>query len=191
MPYLLDKSEVATLSRPISKHLEDNVLETYIREVEDMVIRPTLGSSFYKYLLVSKDDEIPAVEILLNGGWYPSTFDETFDGTFQNEDEGLAEICSGLKKAIAYYVLGKIVKGNDAHITRYGLSQKENEYGNRPSAAEKEAQYRDLANMGDKYLQDTLKYLNMYRNLYPEYETCCGQRARIHNTRQQYRIIGD
>lgn len=188
MVSLLQATDVATLSRPISKHLETNVLETYIKEVEDMVIRPTIGSSFYKYLLVNQDDEIPAVVILLDGGWYPSTFDETFDGTFQNEDEELAEICSGLRKAIAYYVLAKIVKGNDAHITRYGLSQKENEYGNRPSAAEKEAQYRDLANMGDKYLQDTLKYLNLYRSLYPEYEKCCG---RIHNTRQQYRIIGD
>ena len=188
MPYLLDKSEVAPLSRPISKHLEDNVLETYIREVEEMVIRPTIGASFYRYLLESKDDEIPSVEILLNGGWYPSTFDETFDGTFREGGQGLDEMCSGLKKCIAYYVLAKIVKGNDAHITRYGLSQKENEYGNRPSAADKESQYRDLANMGDKYLQDTLQYLNEYRSLYPEYVKCCG---RLHNTRQQYRIIGD
>lgn len=170
----------------MSSHVDKKVLEALIQETENMDIRPVLGVVFFQHL-VEGDREEPFVKLLLNGGYYPYIFDPTFDATFQQEAIVFDGYCQGLKSAVAYYVQAKLVKTNDNQITRFGVIQKDSEYGTRPSHSERNDQYNDLASVADQYLRDTLEYLNIYRSRYPLFE--CG--GRIRNNRTIYRIIGE
>ena len=170
----------------MSSHVDKKVLEALIQETENMDIRPVLGAVFFQNL-VEADREEPFIKLLLNGGYYPHIFDPTFDATFQQEAIVLDAHFQGLKSAVAYYVQAKLVKTNDNQITRFGVMQKDSEYGTRPSYSERNDQYNDLASIADQYLRDTLEYLNIYRERYPLF----GCKGSIRNNRTIYRIIGE
>ena len=174
MNHIITPEEVKEYGRAMSSHVDKKVLEALIQETENMDIRPVLGVVFFNNL-VEGDREEPFVKLLLDGGYYPYVFDPTFDATFQQPAVVLDAHFQGLKSAVAYYVQAKLVKTNDNQITRFGVMQKDSEYGTRPSFA------------ADQYLRDTLEYLNIYRSRYPLFE--CG--GRIRNNRTIYRIIGD
>lgn len=186
MNHIITPEEVRQYGRAMSSHVDRKVLEALIQETENMDIRPVLGAAFFQSL-VEGDREDPFVRLLLDGGYYPYIFDPTFDATFQQPAVVLDAHFQGLKAAVAYYVQAKLVKTNDNQITRFGLMQKDSEYGSRPSYSERNDQYNDLASIADQYLRDTLEYLNIYRSHYPLFE--CG--GRIKNNRTIYRIIGD
>lgn len=170
----------------MSSHVDKNVLDSLIRETENVDIRPALGVLFFQNL-VQADREEPFVKLLLNGGYYPYVYDPTFDATFQQPAVVLDAHFQGLKAAVAYYVQARLVKTNDNQITRFGVMQKDSEYGTRPSFAERNAQYNDLCAIADQYLRDTLEYLNIYRERYPLF----GCKGSIRNHRTIYRIIGE
>ena len=186
MNHIITPEEVREYGRAMSSHVDKKVLESLIQETENMDIRPALGAVLFNNL-VEGDREEPFVKLLLDGGYYPYIFDPTFDATFQQPAVVLDAHFQGLKSAVAYYVQAKLVKTNDNQITRFGVVQKDSEYGYRPSLAERTDQYNDLASIADQYLHDTLEYLSIYRSRYPLFE--CG--GRIRNNRTIYRIIGD
>lgn len=188
MNHIITPEEVKEYGRAMSQHVDKKVLEALIQETENMDIRPVLGAVFFQNL-VEADREEPFVKLLLNGGYYPYVYDPTFDATFQQEAIVLDAHFQGLKSAVAYYVQAKLFKTNDNQITRFGVMQKDSEYGTRPSFAERNAQYNDLCAIADQYLCDTLEYLSIYRERYPLYE--CGGGGHIKNNRTIYRIIGD
>lgn len=186
MKHIITPEEVRQYGRAMSSHVDKKVLEALIQETENMDIRPVLGAVFFNNL-VEGDREEPFVKLLLDGGYYPYIFDPTFDATFQQPAVVLDAHFQGLKSAVAYYVQAKLVKTNDNQITRFGVMQKDSEYGTRPSFAERNAQYNDLASIADQYLRDTLEYLNIYRERYPLF----GCKGSIRNNRTIYRIIGE
>ena len=186
MNHIITPEEVREYGRAMSSHVDKNVLDSLIRETENMDIRPVLGVVFFNNL-VEGDREEPFVKLLLDGGYYPYVFDPTFDATFQQPAVVLDAHFQGLKAAVAYYVQAKLVKANDNQITRFGVMQKDSEYGTRPSYAERNDQYNDLASIADQYLRDTLEYLNIYRERYPLF----GCKGSIRNNRTIYRIIGE
>lgn len=186
MNHIITPEEVREYGRAMSSHIDKKVLEVLIQETENMDIRPVLGAVFFQNL-VEADREEPFIKLLLNGGYYPHIFDPAFDATFQQEANVLDAHFQGLKSAVAYYVQAKLVKTNDNQITRFGVMQKDSEYGTRPSLAERNDQYNDLASVADQYLRDTLEYLNIYRERYPLF----GCKGNIRNNRTIYRIIGE
>lgn len=186
MNHIIVPEEVREYGRAMSQHVDKKVLEALIQETENMDIRPVLGAVFFQNL-VEADREDSFVKLLLNGGYYPHIFDPTFDATFQQEAIVLDAHFQGLKAAVAYYVQAKLVKTNDNQITRFGVMQKDSEYGTRPSYSERNDQYNDLASIADQYLRDTLEYLNIYRERYPLF----GCKGSIRNNRTIYRIIGE
>lgn len=186
MNHIITPEEVREYGRAMSQHVDKKVLEALIQETENMDIRPVLGVVFFQNL-VEADREVPFIKLLLNGGYYPHIFDPTFDATFQQEAIVLDAHFQGLKSTVAYYVQAKLVKTNDNQITRFGVMQKDSEYGTRPSLAERNDQYNDLASIADQYLRDTLEYLNIYRERYPLF----GCKGSIRNNRTIYRIIGE
>ena len=186
MNHIITPEEVREYGRAMSSHIDKKVLEVLIQETENMDIRPVLGAVFFQNL-VEADREEPFIKLLLNGGYYPHIFDPAFDATFQQEAIVLDAHFQGLKSAVAYYVQAKLVKTNDNQITRFGVMQKDSEYGTRPSLAERNDQYNDLASVADQYLRDTLEYLNIYRERYPLF----GCKGSIRNNRTIYRIIGE
>lgn len=200
MNHIITPEEVREYGRAMSQHIDKKVLEALIQETENMDIRPVLGAVFFQSL-VHADEEDPLIRILLEGGHYPSTFDpnfgkggkstfdKTFDSTFVNKSQQKNDsYFQGLKSAVAYYVQAKLVKANDNQITRFGVMQKDSEYGSRPSRAERNDQYNDLCAIADQYLQDTLVFLRKYASKYPDYNR---KNETIRNNRTIYRIIGE
>lgn len=188
MKHIITPEEVREYGRAMSSHVDKKVLEALIQETENMDLRPVLGIVFFQNL-VEGDREEPFTKLLLEGGYYPYVFDPTFDATFQQEAIVLDAHFQGLKSAVAYYVQAKLVKTNDNQITRFGVMQKDSEYGNRPSFAEKMATYNDFCAIADQYMRDTLDYLNIYSERYPLYQE--GKKGRVINNRTIYRVLGE
>lgn len=168
MKHIIVPEEVREYGRAMSSHVDRKVLESLIQETENMDIIPALGVALVRKL--SEPTENEHYITLLEGGYY---------------NEGKAHL-QGLKSAMAYYVQAKLVKTNDNQITRFGVIQKDSEYGYRPSLAERTDQYNDLASIADQYLRDALDYIACHSEHFP---TMC--KRGIRNNRTIYRIIGE
>lgn len=169
MNQIITPEEVRQYGRAMSSHVDRKVLESLIQETENMDIVPALGVALVREL--SEPTENEHYTTLLEGGYY---------------NEGKAHL-QGLKAAMAYYVQAKLVKTNDNQITRFGLMQKDSEYGSRPSLAERNDQYNDLCYIADQYLRDALDYIAQHEKHFP---MMC-HRGGIRNNRTIYRIVGE
>lgn len=169
MKHIIVPEEVREYGRAMSQHVDKKVLESLIQETENMDIVPALGVALVRELSEPTDNEHYIT--LLEGGYY---------------NEGKAHL-QGLKSAMAYYVQAKLVKTNDNQITRFGVIQKDSEYGYRPSLAERNDQYNDLCSIADQYLRDALDYIACHSE---HFRTMC-KRGHIRNNRTIYRIIGE
>lgn len=169
MNHLITPDEIKSYGRTMSQHMDRETLERLIEETENMDIIPALGVAFI-YELREADAYNEHYKILLGGGYY-------------NNGESHTQ---GLKTAMAYYVQAKLVKVNDNQITRFGVVQKNSEYGYRPSVAERTDTYNDLCSIADSYLRGVLEYLNDNMDIFPTYK-----RGKIANNRTIYRVLGE
>lgn len=183
MEHLIQLTDLSAYARPVSRHLDEETAATFITEAESLDIRPRIGDALFKAVIAEPDTW--ANKLLLEGGWYPSTYDEEFGEGY--DEDNCDRYFKGLKSAAAYYTLARLIKGNDAQITRFGLVSKNAEYSDRPMQEQRNSQYRDLAAVGDQYLAETLAFLKLYADLYP---TACKPR-KIINNRTTYRVIGE
>lgn len=151
--YLITTHDVSSLSRGMSVHVDEDKIETYIRESESIDIKSALGDALY--LDVKENPE--KYKLLLDGGTY--------------EDKcGEKKIFMGIKTALAYYTYARIVKNGDFNVTRYGLMQKEDEYSSRPDIKEKVMAYNDAFSIADRYLKECVWFLEEKKDDYPLYK---------------------
>lgn len=168
--YLITTLDVSSLSRGMSVHVDEDKIETYIRESESIDIKSALGDALY--LDVKENPE--KYELLLDGGMY--------------EDKcGEKKIFMGIKTALAYYTYARIVKNGDFNMTRYGLMQKEDEYSSRPDIKEKVMAYNDAFSIADRYLKECVRFLEEKKADYPLY----NGNGKIKANRTVFRILGD
>lgn len=182
--HLITPDEIGKYSRPISKHMEQELLEAFICEAEDLDIRPAIGDELYKQLLYT--DGNAYFDNLINGVWGEDTFGHTFDETFDG-DGGMCT--AGLKKAIAYYVQARIVKWNNVQVTRFGAVTKNEEYSDKATGTERSNQSGQMMDLADRYLADCIRYIKANPDRYPSAGCCKG--GVITNSRTNYRVIGD
>lgn len=168
--YLITTLEVADLSRSMSVHVDEDKIDTYIRESESIDIKSALGDAFY--LDVREHPEKYA--LLLDGGTY-------------GDKCGEKKIFMGIKTALAYYTYARIVKNGDLNVTRYGLMQKEDEYSSRPDIKEKVMAYNDAFSIADRYLKECVMFLDDRKEEYPLYKG----NGKIKANRTVFRILGD
>lgn len=168
--YLITTLEVADLSRSMSVHVDEDKIETYIRESESIDIKAALGDALY--LDVKENPE--KYELLLDGGTY-------------EDKHGEKKIFMGIKTALAYYTYARIVKNGDLNVTRYGLMQKEDEYSSRPDIKEKVMAYNDAFSIADRYLKECVRFLEEKKADYPLYKGS----GKIKANRTVFRILGD
>ena len=167
--YLITTSEVSTLSRGMSVHVDEDKIETYIRESESIDIKSALGDALY--LDVKEHPE--KYELLLDGGTY--------------EDKCGKQLLTGLKTALAYYTYARIVKNGDGNVTRYGFVQKENEYSSHIEFKEKVMAYDDAFSIAERYLKECVRFLQDKKDDYPLYRG----NGKIKANRTVYRVLGD
>ena len=168
--YLITTLEVSTLSRGMSVHVDEDKIETYIRESESIDIKSALGDALY----LDMKEHPEKYELLLDGGTY--------------EDKlGEKKMLMGIKTALAYYTYARIVKNGDGNVTRYGFVQKEEEYSSFADIKEKVMAYDDAFSIADRYLKECVMFLEDKKNDYPLYKG----NGKIKANRTVYRVLGD
>lgn len=185
--HLITPEEVGKYSRPISTHIDKDVLDAYIREVEELDIRPVFGDQFL--LDIMAKPEKPQYKRLLEG-WNPDNpWDETYDHTFGHSTE--AQFNAGLKMTVAYYVLARYIKGEDLKVTRSGTVRKNLDYSQTPQRGEKRSEYGEICNIADRYLAQVIEYLRAYPKRYPLFAYPCNNHRPITNNRSTFKVLGD
>lgn len=168
--YLITTKEVSYLSRDMSSHIDEDKINTYIRESEDIDIKSALGAALFMDL-----KEYPEkYETLLNGGSYTDSCGETHS-------------FSGLKRTLAYYTYARLVKNADGNLTRYGFVEKDSEYSNNVEFKKQLMAYNDAFSIANTYLKECVMFLTENKKDYPLYKGNGGIKAK----RTTYRIIGD
>lgn len=162
--HILSADEFKKLARPTSKHLDDEEIESFIGECEDIFIIPAVGLEKYTDLL--NDERPEADEILLSGG--------TFD-----DKEGKKNKCAGLKKSLAYFVYGKLAMSDGSIITRSGMMQHNDSYASRTDDKNRVKRYDDVMDVAEAYLNSCLVYLKTLDG-YEKLKPVRGTRLHIH-----------
>lgn len=170
MVRLIKANEVTDLSRPISGHIDDKKINTYIRESEDIDLKSSLG------------DEL-LMDIRLN----PEKYNDLLNGGEYKDKWGYKHTFSGLKTALAYYTYARIVKNNDINVTRFGVTFKEDDYSNKVSVKERVLAYNDAFSIADKYLHECVLFLSVNKEKYPLYRGI----GKVKSNRIKYRTIGE
>lgn len=175
--HLLSPVQFAELARPTSIHLEDDEVNRFIEECEDLYIIPTVGydvfSAAIDYVddntLDGKFDDTFSPEIYLNGG----AFNYNHCGC-----DGANEWCAGLRKALAYYVYAKMGRADGTIIARDGLMRHNDQYAQHVEPNLK--QYNDVMEVAEQYLASCQRYAKMHR---------CGVRM-VRQSRATIKAIG-
>lgn len=162
---IITYEELSLLARPCSTERE--MAEAIIAEAQREDLRQRVGDSLYLKLTEDTPDERFAV--LLDGGVTP-------DGT----------ILTGIKTALAYYALARIVRDGNIQATTYGAVVKDEQYSVEAETQERQRQYRELFSIADRYMREVLEYLTCNRGDFPEYRVCKTDRS---SNRMQIRVI--
>lgn len=168
--YLIIPKDVSVLSRDMSNHIDEDRINTYIRESEDIDIKSALGGA----LFLDLKEHPEKYELLLNGGTYTDRCGEIHS-------------FSGLKRALAYYTYARLVKNADGNLTRFGFVEKGNEYSNNAEFKKQLMAYNDAFSIADAYLKECVMFLTENKKDYPLYKGNGGIKAK----RTTYRIIGE
>lgn len=165
--YLITHKEVGVLARDMSAHMDEDRVNTYIRESEMIDLKSALGDALF--LAVKADPS--KYDTLLNGGEYESCGEKRY--------------FEGLKRCLAYYAYARIVKNGTGNVTRYGFVNKESEYSSTAEFKERNQAYNDAFSIADRLMKDCLRYLVDIKE--PLYKGG----GKIKANRTIYRIIGD
>lgn len=181
MNHLTTPDNIKKNVRPVSAHLDAGRIEIYIDEAEQLNIKPRIGDALYIDLLrwTTAEDKtgFPVeYETLINGGEYQTTrcgLPET--KTFK-----------GLLAALGYYVYARLVKHNDSNVTRFGFTQKEDEYSTHHDLKIKLAEEKDALTIGDAYTTECIQYLKANAKNIPLFKNQGKAKNRL-----RISIIGD
>lgn len=157
---LLTVEQFKMLARPVSLHLDTQTVEQFIRECEDTFIIPAITYKQFK----------GAVECENNTPW-DKTFDDSFstvvflDGGEWKQDEGTEkeqpQWCSGIRKALAYFVYARLLRADGSIITRAGAMRHREDRADHVDDT-KLKQYNDTMDMAERYLAECVAYLKLH-----------------------------
>lgn len=205
MRNLITYEEISSLARPCSADRE--MAEAMIAEAQRVEIKPRLGDALYAAILEfnlvycggSADSSIDADTLIVSfpETYYivgaedsvispPNRFDLLFNGGTWRDKSGNTHVLTGVKTALAYYALARIVRDGNIQASTYGSVIKDDQYSSDPEKVERQRQYRELFGQADGYMAEALSYLKKNSNMFPEYKACGEMRS----NRTTFKIIG-
>ena len=163
------------LARPTSAHLNEDEVNKFIEECEDIYIIPAIGLEMFNRLL--EDDVIKGTDedILLNGG-------EWSEDNCRCGGNRLRR-CHGIRKALSYFVYARMIQNDGGIVTRTGFVKHNDEYASRDDDKNRVRKYDEVMQVAETYLSTSLDYLSHLRG-------CCGGR-KARGTRTRIHAIGD
>lgn len=164
---LITRRDIDTLARPC---LADDIeAERYITEAERCDLLPQIGAE--AYLRIKEDPH--SFEDLLAGGVWKSECGKTY-------------VFSGLRTALAYYAYARIVKNGGHVATRFGYTEKRDEYSSHVEQKQRTAEANDAYAVAVNYMRDCVNYMRAN----PErFGLKCGEATITNTATPQYRVI--
>lgn len=148
------------LARPTGIHLDESEVDCWIRECEDAYIIPAITYRQFK----------GAVECEDNTPW-DASLDDSFstsvflDGGEWMQDEGTereqVQWCSGVRKALAYFVYARLLRADGSIVTRAGAMRHREDRADHVDDT-KLKQYNDTMEMAERYLAECVAYLKLH-----------------------------
>lgn len=157
---LLTVEQFRELARPTSIHLDEEAVQGFIRECEDAYIIPAIGYRQFKGAVECEnntpwddkfDDTFAPVVFLDGGEWTPE----------QGEEKGMVQWCSGVRKALAYFVYARMQRADGNIISRAGAMRHREDRADHTDDT-KLKQYNDAMDMAERYLADCVRYLKVH-----------------------------
>lgn len=168
MRNLITYEEISQLARPCTA--DQDMANAMIAEAQRVELKPRLGDALYLKLIADEPED--RFKVLLEGGEWKS-------------DCG-AHLLTGIKTALAYYALARIVRDGNIQATTYGAVVKDDQYSNDPERAERQRQYRELFGQADSYMAEALTYLKKNCQTFPEYKV----QGKMRSNRMTIKTIG-
>ncbi len=168
MRNLITYEEISQLARPCTTDRE--IAEAMIAEAQRVELKPRLGDALYLKLIADEPDD--RFKVLLEGGAWKSNCGD--------------HLLTGVKTALAYYALARIVRDGNIQATTYGAAVKDDQYSADPERTERQRQYRELFSQADTYMAEALVYLKKNCETFPEYKA----QGKMRSNRATVKIIG-
>lgn len=168
MRNLISYEEISQLARPCTTDRE--MAEAMIAEAQRVEIKPRLGDALYLKILADEPEE--RLGVLLNGGIWKDNCGE--------------HLLTGVKTALAYYALARIIRDGNIQATTYAAVVKDDQYSADPEKTERQRQYRELFAQADSYMAEAVQYLAENCETFPEYQV----KGKMRSNRTTIKIIG-
>lgn len=146
---LITVEQFRELARPMSAHLDEGEVNSYIREAEDAYIIPAIGYANFK--ATTQGEKTSSA----GDGFEVSVFS---DGGEWKDDKDNVQYCNGLRKALAYFTYAKMIRSDGAILSRAGNMRHRDDYGDHVDDS-KLKEYNDIMSMAESYLNSAMLYL--------------------------------
>lgn len=211
-PPIIDPDDIRKLARPCD--VDRDIAERAIEEATLLDIKPKLGEALYVKIAeaIPEPEPTPTPEPTPdpeptpepeeenedNGDGdeptpdpepepEPGPYDLLLNGGDYTDPNGGVHVFAGLRRALAYYSWGRLVKTGTNHLTRFGYVDKNDEYSHSTEAKERQIAYRDAFAVADEYIQECFVYIQYFPDLFPEYKG----NGRLKSYRTRTKIIGN
>ena len=176
MGHLLSAEEWPKYTRAVSVHLDNEEVEKWIDECEQLFIIPAIGGKLFSRF--ASGEELSEQEaMLLEGGEYEQErcgCGSTYIGIFK-----------GLKWALAYFVLAKMMRNDGGLLSRGGFFRHDDEHASHLDDKNNVNRYNDVMNVAENYLNGALLY---WKSINGE---GCGTSAKVRGSRVRILSVGD
>ena len=198
MRNLISYEEISQLARPCTTDIE--MAEAMIAEAQRVEIKPRLGDALYLKILN------PEEEFIVEGGNASAVSDTVIDTDGDSQSTisdlnpykillnggqwvdscGRRNLLTGVKTALAYYALARIIRDGNIQATTYAAVVKDDQYSADPERAERQRQYRELFSQADSYMAEALAYITRNCEAFPEYKV----QGKMRSNRMTIKSIG-
>lgn len=198
MKNLITYEEISQLARPCTT--DRDLAEAMIAEAQRVEIKPRLGDWLYLRLLNSEEIFIAdggsaagERDIVMSSHdedktnfTLSSQYVQLLEGGQWEDNCGRLNMLTGIKTALAYYALARIVRDGNIQTTTYGTAIKDDQYSADPERAERQRQYRELFSQADSYMAEALTFITKNCDKFPEYNV----QGKMRSNRTTIKIIG-
>lgn len=163
---LISRADIDRLARPC---LADDIeAERFIAEAELIDLAPQIGGELFAEIKSHPEDH----RGLLDGGAW-------------EDDCGKMRMFAGLRTSLAYYAFARIVRNAGQIATRFGYTEKRDEYSNQVELRQRTAQANEAYTIAVEHLRNCMDYMRANKELYGD---IC--RLGVRNTATpRYRVI--
>lgn len=210
MTNLITYEEISTLARPCTADKE--LALAMIAEAQRVEIKPRIGDDLYIKLMDSAGSGTTGTRRIFYGGTAAYTptatikgaasaatiirgtaasvadprFNVLMQGGKWTAGDGKTRLLTGLKTALAYYTLARLVRDGNIQVSTYGSVIKDDQYSAEAEKSERQRQYRELFEQADSYMAEVISYLTCNTKTFPEYKVA----GKMRSNRMTIRLIG-